>query len=179
MNHSVGPSSTQELYGPRVIGALTGCESVEWYRLDGAAALRDMSGQTRDGPRFERLPILAQPARQPPATDRRLVEILLDDQTYRWHAYPGCKPTYGVGARLSGPRHLVVSVLFCFECDLLRAIGREGDGVVVRDVMHNFLPGRPPLVNLVKSVFPLDGVVQSLRGEARTFRRVPAPGQEP
>jgi hypothetical protein len=89
-------------------------------------------------------------------TKKQLAEVLIDPRAYLWDVAKGCDPLYGV--RLEFKRkNETVDVVFCFECSIL-SVYRQGEAVASED----FDPIRPPLVAVMKKIFPKDGEIQSL-----------------
>lgn len=103
-------------------------------------------------------PITDGPVEVPSAVAADLARVLTSGESYGWEYAKGCgAPIYGVAVSFHSPAGRV-DVLFCFKCNVL-LVTRDGSITGGED----FDDVRPLLVRSVKSLFPGDSVIQSLR----------------
>ena len=140
-----GEKSLETVRNPTRVGA---------YRL---GALR--AGVSSENAILSDYPITAGPVAVPAAIGSDLSQALCDERSYLWEAAKGCgAPRYGV--RITFHRaDSQVDILFCFECDILMV---AHDGAITGG--EDFDSIRPILVRCVKTLFPADGVIQSVPG---------------
>ena len=144
--------SLSKVFGSSVaIDTIKSADSVKAYRLPSPSEYRaSLSGYKMS----------AGPIDVPDDQIAKLHAVLLDKSTYGWDYAKGCIPDYGVRIQFQHDSH-EVDVLLCFECDIL-SVYHNGKAVGGED----FDDGRPQLVKIVKTVFPDDQVIQSLKEES-------------
>jgi hypothetical protein len=103
-----------------------------------------------------RYPITNGPISVSNSDARALKLALLDRRSYLWNVGKDCKPAYGARLDFIRSDHRV-SVLLCFECDIL-ATYLDDKFVAVED----FDGARPTVGRVVRSLFPDDQKIQSL-----------------
>jgi hypothetical protein len=91
------------------------------------------------------------------ATSKRIADLLLDEASYYRGPPKKCLPMPGVQLRFERGTS-VVSVLLCLECRILAVRGPGG-----RSDLDDFDPVAPALLEIVKTLFPKDPVIQSLK----------------
>jgi len=91
------------------------------------------------------------------ATSKRFADLLLDEASYYRGSPKQCLPMPGVELRFERGTS-AVSVLLCLECRILAVRGPGG-----RTGMDDFDPAAPALLEIVKTLFPKDPVIQSLK----------------
>jgi hypothetical protein len=91
------------------------------------------------------------------ATSNRIADLLLDEASYYRGPPKKCLPMPGVQLRFERGTS-VVSVLLCLECRILAVRGPGG-----RSDLDDFDPAAPALLEIVKTLFPKDPVIQSLK----------------
>ncbi len=99
----------------------------------------------------------AGPINVPDEEVSKLRAVLLDESTYGWDYAKGCIPDYGVRIQFQHKTDNV-DILLCFECDILLVYH---NGKVVGG--EDFDDGRAQFVAIVKTLFPDDQAIQSLK----------------
>lgn len=91
------------------------------------------------------------------AAAKKIVDVLLDEKSYYRGPPKACLPMPGVKLHFIADKR-EVTVLICFECRTLFVKGPEGS-----QSADDFDPGAPALIAALKSAFPKDAGIQSLK----------------
>jgi hypothetical protein len=86
----------------------------------------------------------------------RLLQVLVDSDSYYWKNGKACKLDPGVGMRFR-KSDTEIGLVFCFTCDQLFIAFGEHKRLVDTD------PARGALLDIMKRIFPEDEIIQSLR----------------
>lgn len=154
--HYQGESGVQDPDIQRLFGGAVGSSTLKYAdRVE--ASLIDQPSDPKEGA----VELLRYPTRTGPISVSvsdvgALKRVLLDRRSYLWDIVKLCKPTYGVRLDFIRSDHRV-SVLLCFECDILATQLDDKSGAV-----EDFDGARPAIARIVRSLFPDDPKIQSL-----------------
>ena len=150
--HTDSAGNLTKVFGnSAAIDSIKSADSVNAYRLPSPSEYRASLADYK---------MSAGPIDVPDDQVSKLRAVLLDKSTYGWDFAKGCIPDYGVRIQFQHDSQ-EVDILLCFECDIL-LVYQNGKVVGGED----FDDGRPQLVEIVKTVFPHDEAIQSLKTES-------------
>lgn len=132
---------------------------VEAFRVDPYGSRDAVDKNSDDEPvkEFAGFKITAGPVKVDEKTAKKLMQTLSQPDIYGWDFAKGCEFSPGVGIRYVGADS-TTELLFCFSCDEFRIV-RDGKRIGGEDTDG----ARTALVNIAKSIFPKDKVIQGLR----------------
>ena len=111
---------------------------------------------------IERYPVVAT-GTTPDDAAERIRSILTDDDSYLFGVGKGCIIRPGVAIRLTGGDETTVSVILCYECQILVLVVRDAAGKELHNSGGVFDPSEAALVRLAKDAFPEDEDIQKLK----------------
>jgi hypothetical protein len=154
--HYQGDADIQDPDVQRLFGGSTGPSTLKYVDRVEASLIDQPTDPKKGGAGLLRYPIVKGPISVSSSDAKALKRALLDRNSYLWNMEKACKPAYGVRLDFIRSDHRV-SVLLCFECDILMTF--LDDKVVG---VEDFDSARPTIGRIVRSIFPDDPKIQSL-----------------
>jgi hypothetical protein len=154
--HYQGDADIQDPDIQRLFGGSVGSSTLKYVDRVEAYLIDQPADPKEAAVGLLRYPITKGPISVSNSDARALKRALLDRRSYLWNMEKGCKPVYGVRLDFIRSDHRV-SVLLCFECDILTTY-LDAKFVAVED----FDGARPTVGRIVRPLFPDDPKIQSL-----------------